>query len=95
MNTRILIASSCLVLAVATGGAIAKPIAMPQDVSAAMVQQAEGNSGVALIATGPGTFERFVRDASKCDIGEAAVPDFNANGAYLGLVCENTYSGRH
>jgi len=95
MNTRIVIASSCLVLALTTGAAIAKPIAMPQDVSAAMVQQAEGNTGVALIATGPGTFERFVRDESKCDIGQSAVPDFNASGAYLGLVCEDTYSGRH
>lgn len=66
------------------------PTALAQ--SAARANE-KGANGAVVAPTGPGTYERFVRNQSECARYEEATPSWSASGQFLGLVCRTTYAG--
>ena len=80
---------ACLILTLMTGGAMAQTVHLNQNVNADTIANAVSANGSAIVTTGPGQFERFVRDESQCASNEEAMPRYSPSGAYLGQVCED------
>ena len=41
----------------------------------------------AILSTGPGTYDRFVRSQAECGRDEVEIPTWSASGAFLGRTC--------
>jgi hypothetical protein len=46
-----------------------------------------------IVSTGPGTYERFVRDQSQCSRDEVEIPTWSASGVFLGRTCGRNPNG--
>ena len=82
-----------LVALASINSASAKTELAPISGGAKAIAAAVDANGWVVASTGPGTYERFVRDQGQCAGHEEATPTWRASGEYLGLVCRAIFSG--
>jgi len=59
----------------------------------ATLETGDSSPRSAILSTGPGTYDRFVRDQSQCSRDEVEIPTWSASGVFLGRTCGRNPNG--